>query len=370
MLGAFGDAALIRHALAFEAALARASAAVGMIESSAAEGIGAACAMLKPDPETLAREAAHAGTLAIPLVAMLRGQIADPQAAAAVHGGATSQDVADTALVLQIKDGAVLIERELARLLATLRSLSTQHAKTPMLGRTLLQPALPITFGLRSANWLMSLHEDRERLRETRDGALVLQLGGAAGTRNGLKGRGDAVAQHMATALGLFQASVPWHTRRNNLVAFANAVALIVMTLGKIAGDIALMAQGDVGEVAEPAVPGRGGSSAMAHKRNPTGCQVALSAAARAPGLTMSLLAGTANAHERGLGGWQSEAPVIAELFILAHGALTSMAAVLEGLEIYPDAMRRNLERSNVGGDPGEAEALVARILAITKEDS
>ncbi len=363
MLDAFGDGTLIKYALAFETALARASAAEGLIGNGAAEMIASVCASLKVDAEILARDAAHAGTLAIPLVALIKRQIADPEIAAAVHRGATSQDVADTALALQMKDGARLIEREVKRITAAVSKLAKHHAKTPMVGRTLLQPALPIMFGLKCANWLLALRDDVARFQREKDAALALQLGGAAGTRHDLKGHGVAVAKHMAGALGLTEAS-PWHTRRNNLIAFSNSVALMVASIGKIAGDIALMAQAEIGELAEPALPGRGGSSAMAHKRNPTGCQVALSATLRTPGLVATLLATSANEHERGLGGWQAQLSVIAELFIIAHGALAAMATVLEGLEINTEAMRRNLERSGVGTDTGEVEALIAQALA------
>jgi 3-carboxy-cis,cis-muconate cycloisomerase len=363
MLDAFGDASLIRHALAFEAALARASAGEGLIGHGAAEMIASVCASLKPDPEALAREATHAGTLAIPLVGLIRRQITDPQIADAVHRGATSQDVADTALVLQMKNGAALIERDLKRVAAALRGLAQKHAQTPMIGRTLLQPALPITFGLKCANWFLAVHDDLVRFQREKNSAFALQLGGATGTRNGFSGKGAAVAKHMAQALGLASA-LPWHTRRNNVTAFASSIALLIASIGKIASDIALMAQAEIDEVAEPALAGRGGSSAMAHKRNPTGCQVALSAALRAPGLIATLLTTSINQHERGLGGWQAEAPVIAELFMIAHSALMAMATVLEGLSVNTEAMARHLDHVGVGSDPGEAEALITAALA------
>ena len=225
-----------------------------------------------------------------------------------------------------------------------------------------------MTFGLKCANWLLALRDDRARFRREQTTALALQLGGATGTRASLSGKGAAIAKHMASDLGL-SASLPWHTRRSNMIAFANSAALITTTIAKIAGDIALMAQPEIGEAAEPAVAGRGGSSAMAHKRNPTGCQVALSAAARVPGLAASLLAGAVNAHERGLGGWQAEAATIADIFVLAHGALSAMATVLEGLEVNTEAMRKNLERSGVGTDTGETDALVAAALAADDGD-
>jgi 3-carboxy-cis,cis-muconate cycloisomerase len=362
MLDAFGDASLIRHALAFEAALAKASGDEGLIDKSAADAIVAACANLKPEVGALAREAAHAGTLAIPLVALLRTQLHDA-AAAAAHKGATSQDVADTVLVLQMKDGATLIERDLKRAMVALRSLAQTHAQTSMIGRTLLQQALPITFGLKCAQWLMALRDDAARFQREKDTALALQLGGAVGTRHDFNDKGTSIAKRMADMLGL-ASGLPWHTRRNHLTAFTNSVALIAATLGKIATDIALMSQPEIGEAAEPAVQGRGGSSAMAHKRNPTGCQVALSASLRTSGLIASLLASAVNEHERGLGGWQADAAIVADVFALTHGALAAMAAVLEGLEVNTEAMRKNLERSGLGLNVGEADALIAAALA------
>ena len=366
MVATFGDDALIAAALAFEAALARALAAEGLISAAAADAIAAACATPLADPATLAREAAHAGTLAIPLVRRLRERVAErhPEVAAAVHRGATSQDVADTALMLMSGAAGDLIEAEVRRLLHALAALTRRHAATPMLGRTLLQGAAPITFGLKTAGWMLGLEAGRSRFARERVDALRLQFGGASGTLAGLDGRGTAIADRMAADLGLAPAVIPWHARREGLAALGAALALVVGAVGKIARDISLLAQGEVAEAREPQVTGRGGSSVMAHKRNPTGCQVALSAAIRAPGLAATLLAALPQEHERGLGGWQAEAPVLAELFELAHGALCAMAPAVEGLEIDETAMARNLAAAGVGFDSGESEALVRRARA------
>jgi len=366
MVATFGDDALIAAALAFEAALARALAAEGLISAAAADAIAAACATPLADPATLAREAAHAGTLAIPLVRRLRERVAErhPEVAAAVHRGATSQDVADTALMLMSGAAGDLIEAEVRRLLHALAALTRRHAATPMLGRTLLQGAAPITFGLKTAGWMLGLEAGRSRFARERVDALRLQFGGASGTLAGLDGRGTAIADRMAADLGLAPAVIPWHARREGLAALGAALALVVGAVGKIARDISLLAQGEVAEAREPQVTGRGGSSVMAHKRNPTGCQVALSAAIRAPGLAATLLAALPQEHERGLGGWQAEAPVLAELFELAHGALRALAPVIEGLEVDEAAMARNLAAAGVGFDTGESEALVRRALS------
>lgn len=360
MLEAFGDARLIRAALDFEAALARAEAAEGLMSEGEAAVIASVCETLEVDCEALAIAAAHAGTMAIPLVTLIREAVArrDPEAALKVHMGATSQDVADTALVLQSRQATRLIEVALDRLIAALARLASEHAETPMLGRTLLQPALPIGFGHKVANWLLGIQEAVDRLERERDAALILQFGGAVGTLHGLNGRGLAVADRLAAALGLARPASPWHARRGNLAGLGAALAILGGMLAKIARDIALMAQGEVAEAFEPRVAGRGGSSAMAGKRNPTGCQTALSAASRMPGLAATLIAGLPQEHERGLSGWQAEAPVLAELFQLAHGALAALAPVVEGLEVDVNRMDANLAAAGVGRDLGESVAL------------
>ena len=366
MLEVFADASLIRAALQFEAALAEAGAARGLVPSEAAAAIAQACAALRPDPAALASEAAHAGTLAIPLVARLRAAVAErsPEAARFVHKGATSQDLADTVLVLQSRTAVDLVERDAGRLAAALAALARRHAATPMLGRTLLQPALPITFGLKAADWLLGVDSALGRLWREAGHALTLQFGGPVGTLSGLDGRGLQIADALARSLDLPTPPLPWHARREGVAGLAGALAILTGAAGKIARDLSLLAQGEVGEAFEPRVEGRGGSSAMAHKRNPTGCQFALSAALRAPHLAATILSGLPQEHERGLGGWQAELPVMAELFQLAHGAVSAMATVLEGLDLQPEALARNLAAADVGQDTAEAEALVRRALA------
>jgi 3-carboxy-cis,cis-muconate cycloisomerase len=367
MLAAFGDEALLRAALSFETLLARAQADAGLIPSSAAETIASACIEL-PDVDVLAEAAANAGTLAIPLVAIIRERIADPEVAKLVHKGATSQDLADTALMLQAKAGAALIVEEARRLADALALLAETHRATPMLGRTLLQGALPITFGLKVAGWLQGVDGALARFeRET--AAIRMQLGGATGSLAGLEGRAAAVTERLAALLDLPAAPAPWHSRREGLAGLASSLAILIGAVGKIAGDLALLAQNEVAEAFEPRVPGRGGSSAMAHKRNPTGCQVALSAAIRAPHLAATIVAALPQQHERGLGGWQAEAPILADLFQLAHGALAVMAPVIEGLEVDTDRMAANLAAADVGTDTGESERLVAQALAARRKD-
>jgi 3-carboxy-cis,cis-muconate cycloisomerase len=373
MLAIFDDESLLRGALDFEAALAAAQAAEGLIADADAEAILAACRALTPDLAELAEAAAHAGTLAIPLVARLRAALADmhPTAAAAVHRGATSQDLADTALMLQAKAALALLDRDARRLEGALVALTARHADTPMLGRTLLQGALPITFGLRTAGWLTALRAARLRLDREAAGALLVQFGGAAGTLAGMGSPETAMAvvRRVAESLGLGLPVIPWHARREALAGLGAALAILTGAAGKMARDVSLMAQSEVAEAFEPRVAGRGGSSAMAHKRNPTGCQVALSAALRAPGLAATLLAGLPQEQERGLGGWQAEGPVISDIFILAHGAVAAMAEVAEGLEVDTAAMARNLAAAGVGADTGASTWLVQRALHALGED-
>src|SRR5690348_7367962 len=363
MLEIFSDAALVKHALAFEAALAEAEAAEGLLTADEAARIAIACAQLPLDTETLALEVAHAGTLAIPLVDHLRHSLGDDALAAKIHRGATSQDVADTGLMLQAKAGAALIARELARLQAALVLLAERMAAVPMAGRTLLQNALPITFGLKAVQWLAAIDDAAARLAREAGQASILQFGGAAGTRVGLDGKGAAIAAHMAKKLGLASPLLPWHARRGHIAGLASVLAIVTGASAKIARDISLLAQNEIGEAFEPRVKGRGGSSAMAHKRNPTGCQIILSAAARAPGLAATVIAALPQEQERGLGGWQAEAPVLADLFIVTHGAVAALALMIEGLEVDGARMAENLKAANIGSDIGESEALVRAAL-------
>ena len=362
MLAVFGDDATIRHALAFEAALAQAEAAEGLIDQASADDIAAACAAIVIDPAALAEEAAHAGTLAIPLVRRLRTALSG-SAAEAVHKGATSQDLADTALMLQVVAGAALLEADLNRVTTALFRLAETHAATPAVGRTLLQDAMPVGFGLRLAQAAAGIDNAAQRLAHEVAANAKLQFGGAAGTRAGLDGKGAAVGSRLARALGLAP-GVPWHARRVGIAAIATALAVTIGSLGKLARDVSLLAQNALGEAREPRIEGRGGSSAMAHKRNPTGCQLALSAALRAPGLVAGILAGLPAEAERGLGGWQAEGPALTELFILAAGAAQAMAYVAEGLDIDEAAIARNLAEAQIGSDIGESVAIVAAILA------
>lgn len=361
MIAVFDDDATIAHACAFEVALARAQAAEGVIAPAVAEAIATGVASARIDPGELAEAAALAGTLAIPLAARLRAGLSG-DAAKALHRGATSQDVADSVLMMQVRAAHDLLSVDGHRVRTALAQHAKDHVATPAVGRTLLQDALPVAFGLRLAQAAAGIADALEQLDAAVARHAVVQLGGAAGTRAGMDGRGAAVAVHMADALGLATAP-PWHARRTGVAAIGAAVGILIGALGKSARDVALLAQNAVGEAQEPVIAGRGGSSAMAHKRNPTGCQVALSAATRAPGLVAALLAGMPQEQERGLGGWQAEGPVLADLFLLASGSAAAMAVVAEGLAIDVDAIARNRAAAGMGEDMGESVGIIAALL-------
>jgi 3-carboxy-cis,cis-muconate cycloisomerase len=355
MLACFDDEALVRAALAFERELAAALAAHGVITGAAAAAIALACDRF--DATGLAEAAAHAGTLAIPVVARLREAVGS-QHAGAVHLGATSQDVADTALALQSAAAMRLLDRALDGLCDALAELARAHATTPALARTLLQPAELVSFGMRAASWLLGIEDAHARLAREQRAARRLQLGGAVGSLSALGDAGPAVREALAERLGLVAAPA-WHARRDAIAGLGAALGIAIGATGKLARDVSLLMQREVAEVAEPRIAGRGGSSAMPHKHNPVGCQVALSAAIRAPGLVAGLLAGMPQELERGLGGWQAEAPAIGELFALAHGAVEAMRVVAEGLEV--DSAALAVHAAGARGPEREAALAAAR---------
>jgi 3-carboxy-cis,cis-muconate cycloisomerase len=344
----FSNRRRVQSMLDFEAALARALARAGISSKEASRVIESQCRAELYDFERLATETALAGTIAIPLVRQLTELVArqDKTASGFVHLGATSQDVMDTGLVLQLRDACDAIGADLAKLSSAIAQLVETRGSIMLSGRTLLQQAPPITLGLKAAGWLDAVERHRERLRETRRRALVLQFGGAVGTVAALQEKGLEVAAAIADELKLPLPVAPWHAHRDRFAEVAAAVGLLTGTLGKVARDIALLAQTEIGELAEPAAPGRGGSSAMPHKRNPVGCAVVLAAAIRVPSLVATMLAAMVQEHERGLGGWQAEWETLPQICELAAGALAHLRCVIEGLEVHEDRMRSNLELS------------------------
>ena len=329
-----------------EAALARAAVSCGLAPAAAAAHVEAACDAQLYDLEELAFGTLRAGTPTIPLVKALTAKVAarDPAAAVAVHPGATSQDIADTALVLQWRKAMELIRAQGARLRGALRAIASTYAATPVLGRTLLQPGPPVTFGLKVAGWEASVHRSLLRLDRASDAALVLQYGGAVGTLASLDGNGPAMAAALGKELGLRVPPAPWHTQRDRLASMAGSAAILGGMLGKMARDLSLMAQAELNEAAEPGGNGRGGSSAMPHKRNPVACVVALAAANRLPGLFAALLAGLPQEHERAAGAWQAEAAVHAEIAMCLSGSLDAMIEAADGLQVNPDRMAANID--------------------------
>jgi 3-carboxy-cis,cis-muconate cycloisomerase len=344
----FSDSACLQAMLDFEAALARAESSAGVIPSSAAPAIAAKCRANLFDAEKLSEAASLAGNLAIPLVKQLKDLVAadDKNAANFVHWGATSQDTIDTGCVLQLRGALALIDGELQPLCATLAKLSDTHRATPIVGRTWMQHAVPTTLGIKFAGWLDALGRHRQRLRETQTRCLVLQFGGAVGTLAALGSHGEAVAKQLAAELKLSLPQMPWHSHRDRMAEIATTLGLLTGTLGKIARDIALHMQTEIGELREPAQAGRGGSSTMPHKHNPVAAAVILSAAARVPGLVSTMLSAMVQEEERGLGGWHAEWETLPEIVMLAAGATHQLANVVPQLEIDVARMRENLDLS------------------------
>ena len=298
------DRARLQAMLDVEAALADVEAQLGIVPRSAVEPIRAAANADLYDRHALAAEAAEDGNPAIPLVRHLTRKVAEENADAAryVHWGATSQDIIDTALVLQLQRAVPLILAQLDRAAAAAAGHARRHIDTVMPGRTWLQQATPITFGLKAAGWLGAIARQRASLAAALDEARVVQFGGASGTLASLGERGLDVADALAARLGLAAADISWHAHRDRLVRLACALGVTCGTLAKVARDISLLAQTEVGEAAESRERG-GGSSAMPHKQNPVSASVALAAGVRAPGLVATMIAAMPQEHERGLGG-------------------------------------------------------------------
>lgn len=342
----FSDQSILQAMLDFEVALARAEARAEVIPQAAAEAIAAAANPTAFDLAAFSRDTLRAGTYGIPLAKMITEIVKakDSSAAGFVHYGATSQDASDTALVLLLKRSQPLIEADLATAEQALRSLSEKHARTTMVGRTLLQSAPPVTLGLKAAGWLAAIQRGRERLSEAFAQAFVIQFGGAVGTLAALGEKGPVVAEELASELGLACPDAPWHTHRDRLAALVCACGILTGSLGKIARDVSLLMQSEISEVSEPESEGRGGSLTMPQKRNPTGCAVTLAAANRVPGLVASFLSGMVQENERGVGGWHAEWPTIAAVMQATGVAAASIAEIAQGLRIDSTRMKENLD--------------------------
>ncbi len=336
----------VQRMLDVEAALAKALADAGVIPQPTVPAIVATCSAANIDLEALAHEAGSAGNLAIPLVRQLTARVAarDAEAARHVHWGATSQDVIDTGMVLQLREALQWIAVELAELADALAGLVHRYRATPMMGRTWMQQALPITFGLKAAGWLDAVlrHQDRIALLSKR--ITVVQFGGAAGSLASLHDQGLAVAHALASHLELELPAVPWHGHRDRVAEVATTLGLLTGTLGKIARDMSLQMQTEIAELSELVAQGRGGSSTMPHKRNPVGCAAVLAASQRVPALVSTMLCAMVQEHERALGGWQAEWDTLPEIAELSGAALTQLRNVVEGLQVSEARMRANID--------------------------
>ncbi|WDS35299.1 3-carboxy-cis,cis-muconate cycloisomerase [Pseudoxanthomonas sp.] len=342
----FDDTARLQGMLDFEAALARAEAACGVIPETVVAHITGACDAGTFDITALGAATALSGNPAIPLVKALTAKVMalDEDASRWVHWGATSQDVIDTGTVLQLRAALDAITPKLDAVCATLHALADAERATGLPGRTLLQQAVPVTFGLKAAGWLDALQRARKRLHALREEALVLQFGGAAGTLASLQDRGLEVAQALADELKLPLPALPWHTSRDRIVEVGTAFALLAGALGKIATDLVLLMQSEVAEAFEPSGVGKGGSSAMPHKRNPVGCVGAIAAATRVPGLVSTLFAAMNQPHERAPGQWHAEWETLPEIIRLTAGSLAQMRIVLDGLQLDRARMAAHLD--------------------------
>jgi 3-carboxy-cis,cis-muconate cycloisomerase len=343
------DATTIQHMLDFEVALARAEAATGVIPASAVEPIAKACKAESFDIAALGEAATRTGNLAIPLVKALTANVAkaDAEAARYVHWGATSQDVIDTAAMLSLRAGIDALLVDLHRAIAGFAALARKHRNTAVVARTWLQHALPMPFGLKLAEYAAALHRSKLRLKRLHAQTLALQFGGAAGTLAALGDKGLAVSEALARELKLPLPEAPWHTHRDRIAEVASVFAIISGSCGKIARDVSLMMQTDVGEAFEPAGAGRGGSSTMPHKRNPVAAASALGAATMAPNLAATIFAAQVQDHERSAGPWHAEWPTLPALMLVTSGALAAIVDLAEGLEVDAARMRANLDATH-----------------------
>src|SRR5438128_7903843 len=343
------DAAYLQHMLDFEAALARAEAATGVIPARAAGAIAKACKASSFDLAGLAEAATRSGNLAIPLVKALTAEVAraDADAARYVHWGATSQDVIDTAGMLTLRAAIDALLPDLDRAIAGFAKLAHQHRNTAVVARTWLQHALPMPFGLKLAEYAAALHRSRTRLQRLRNEGLALQFGGAAGTLAALGDKGMLVAEKLAQELKLPLPDAPWHTHRDRIAEAASVFAIVAGTCGKIARDVSLMMQTDVAEAFEPSGEGRGGSSTMPHKRNPVAAASALAAATMAPNLAATIFAAQVQDHERSAGPWHAEWPTLPTLLLVTSGGLAAIVDIAKGLEVDAARMRVNLDATH-----------------------
>jgi len=355
--GAVSDLAWLEAMLEAERALAAAEAAAGVIPSGVVAAIAEGCRIERIDPERVLAAGRASGNPAEPLVRALRETVGG-EAADYVHFGATSQDIIDTAAMLVARRALGLLLEELARVADACAGLAGAHRATPMAARTLLQQAVPTTFGLKAAGWLVAVVSARGRLRAIRDTGLAVQLGGAAGTLAALGADGLAVIERFAAELDLPEPVLPWHTDRTRIAELGSALATGAGVCAKIGLDVALLEQIEVGELREAAA---GGSTTMPQKRNPVGSALAFACARRAAAAASMLTAGLVAEHERPVGAWHAEWGALSDALASAGGAAAAIGGVLGGLEVDAARMRANLE---LGGGAVMSERLVSLLTA------
>ncbi len=351
----FSGPTLVQRLLDFEAALARAQAAAGLIPTAAAETITAASRDADVDPDTLLAEGADSGSPLVPLVRALSLACGDD--GRYVHHGVTTQDAVDTALMLQARDALEVIAADLLGAAATCADLAARHRGDVMVARTLLQQAGPTTFGLKAAQWLVALGHGVQRLRRVREEEIALQLGGATGTLAALGGDGEAVASLLAAELALGPPPLPWHARRDRVAAIVSALAITAGAAAKIATDVLLLAQTEIAEVSVPARAGR--SSALPQKRNPADGVMAVAAARLAATEAAAVVGSMAHEHERAAGAWQAEWAAVPAVFHHTAAAVSRLRSLLESLEVNTTRMRANL---GAQGDLVMAESLASTL--------
>ena len=338
----FTDEALVGHYLQVEAALARAQARIGVVPEAAADAIAAASRNIKIDFDRLRHETEIVGYPILPLVHQLSE--AAGEAGRYVHWGATTQDIMDTATVLQIRAALEIVARELQAVCDCLANLARKYRDTPMAGRTHLQQALPITFGYKAAVWLSSIDRHIERLQQALPRILVGQFAGAAGTLASVGKDGLEMQRLFCEELGLRQPSMTWHVARDGIAESVTLLGLITGTLGKIATDIMMMSATEFGELSEPFVPGRGASSTMPQKRNPISSELMLAAAKAVRQHVATMLDGMIHDFERATGPWHLEWVSLPESFLLTASSLANAKFMLAGLVVHEDRMRQNLD--------------------------
>ena len=340
LLDAVSGRAWLQAMLDVESALARAEAAAGVVPAEAAAAIAEGCRAELYDFGRLLEQGRAVGNPVEPLVRALREEVGD-EGAAYVHRGATSQDVMDTASMLVSRRALGLILRDLDRVAAGLAALAEAHRSTPIAGRTLLQHAVPATFGFKAAGWLVGVLDVRQRLAQVRAERLAAQLGGAAGTLAALEGRGVEVLGFFASELELAEPVLPWHTNRARIAELGAALDTCASVLAKVGLDLVLLAQTEVGEVRERT---DGGSSTMPQKRNPVHSVLARACAQLVSGYASVLSRTVVQEHERAAGAWQAEWDALSGALAYTGGAASNIAEAVDGLEVDTERMQRNLE--------------------------